>query len=733
MVEIYDMNKSKEEILLYSVAIRSSRAILEARKRKRAEYELDQIKKALAETMAERDRSLSMLRATIESTADGLLVTGENGEVLCYNQHYLNMWPIPHELMKTAEHQALIRYCCRYLKDPQQFVLSTEEIYMTWPRESFDVLQFNSGRLFERYTKVQCVEGRNVGRVWSFRDITERRQVEAYKAQLAAIVESSNDAIVVKDLNGIITSWNAGAERIFGYQASEIIGCSISTLIPPDRMEEETKIMGLIKSGRLADHFETVRWGKGEKPIDVSVTVSPVKDVTGKIIGASKVARDITQRKESQERIQYLAHYDPLTGLPNRTLLADRMRVAMGNAARYSFRLALLFVDLDRFKLVNDSLGHEIGDKLLKIVAERMRSIVRLTDTVGRMGGDEFIVLLSQIEAPEDAARVAEKLIGAVSQPYKVEPHELILTTSIGISIYPDHGKEASSLLRNADASMYSAKEAGRNQYRFYSEESTSRATERLSLERDLRRAVEQNEIYSVYQPQIELATSRVIGVEAFMRWRHPSRGLISPATFIPLAEDTGLILPLGERVLRESCARARHWSDSGFDIGVSVNVSAVQFRQEDFTDVVVRVLADTGLSPECLQLEVTESVVMQGVESVVQKMRILDAHGIKVAIDDFGTGYCSLSYLRKFTVDRLKIDQSFIHDLPENADAKAIVGAIVAMGRSLGLRVIAEGVETEAQADFLQSIECDESQGYLYAQPMMINDFETWLAAFYS
>jgi predicted signal transduction protein with EAL and GGDEF domain len=346
------------------------------------------------------------------------------------------------------------------------------------------------------------------------------------------------------------------------------------------------------------------------------------------------------------------------------------------------------------------------------------------------MGGDEFIVLLSQIDTATAAARVAEKLIEAVSQPYTIELHELILTASIGISIYPDHGKEASSLLRNADASMYSAKEAGRNGYRFYSQESTSRATERLSLERDLRRAVEQNEIYSVYQPQIELATSRVIGVEAFTRWRHPHRGLVSPAIFIPLAEEIGLILSLGERVLRESCMRAREWGERGFDIGVSVNVSAVQFHQEDFTDVVLRVLADTDFSPERLQLEVTESVVMQGVKSVVQKMHILDAHGIKVAIDDFGTGYCSLSYLRQFTVDRVKIDRSFIHDLPGDADAKAIVRAIVAMGRSLGLRVIAEGVETEAQADFLQSIECDESQGYLYARPMMINDFERWLAA---
>ena len=720
------MDKNKKEVQLHSTATQTS-SILVARKR--AEHELSEAKKMLEKRMVELDRSSSVLRATIESTADGLLVTDESGKVLCHNQLYMDMWPIPPELMETARHLPLIQYCVSFLKDPHQFVLSTQEIYLAWPPESFDVLQFNDGRVFERYTKVRFVEGLNVGRVWSFRDITERRRAESYKAQLAAIVESSNDAIIVKDLNGIITNWNSGAERIFGYRASEIIGCSISLLIPPDRLEEESKIMKLVKRGKLTDHFETVRWGKGDKPIDVSVTISPVKNSEGKIIGASKIARDITQRKGSQERIQYLAHYDSLTGLPNRTLLADRMKIAIGNAARYSKRLALLFVDLDRFKLVNDSLGHEIGDKLLKVAAERMQSTIRHIDTISRLGGDEFIVLLSQIVAAEDAARVAEKLIAAVSEPYRIEEHELLLTASVGISIYPESGTQANSLLRNADASMYSAKESGRNRYRFYTEDLTSRVTERLRLERDLRGAIERDEIFVVYQPQIELATRRVIGAEALMRWRHPGRGLVLPASFIPVAEDSGLILPLGEHILRESCVLARQWYDRyGFDVGIAVNISAVQFRQKDFTEVVLRVLADTGISPSCLELEVTESVVMQGVESAIEKMRILGAHGIKIALDDFGTGYSSLSYLRQFHVDRLKIDQSFIDDLPDSTDAEAIIRAIVAMGRSLGLHVIAEGVETEVQAQFLQSIECDESQGYLYAKPMMAREFEAWL-----
>ncbi|MBA4143250.1 MAG: EAL domain-containing protein [Nitrosospira sp.] len=720
------MDDNEEEALLRSAAILTSGAILEARER--VERELHQAKKLLEERTAELDHSVSMLRATIESTADGLLVTDENGRILCHNQLYLRMWPIPTELMETGSHQALIQHCGSLLKDPRQFELSVDEIYAEWPLESFDVLRFNDGRVFERYTKVKFVEGRNVGRVWSFRDITQRGQAEADKAQLAAIVESSYDAIIVKDLDGIITNWNAGAERIFGYRADEIIGSSISRLIPPDRVEEAARIMSFIKQGRLTEHFETVRLGKGGKAIDVSVTISPVKDSAGNIIAASKVARDITQRKESQERIRYLAHYDSLTGLPNRALLADRMRIAIGNAARYSYRLALLFVDLDRFKLVNDSLGHDVGDKLLKIVAERMQSVGRQTDTISRVGGDEFIVLLSQIANAEDAARIAEKLIAALSQPYTIEEHELVVTASVGISIYPDSGKDTGTLLRNADASMYSAKEAGRNRYHFYSEDLTSGASERLNLERDLRGAVEREEVFVVYQPQIELATGRVIGAEALMRWRNPKRGLVSPASFIPLAEDTGLILSLGEHILRESCLQARQWRDSGAKVIVAVNVSAVQFRQKNFTGVVLGVLADTGLPPKCLELEVTESVVMQGVESVVHKMRILDNHGIKVAIDDFGTGYSSLSYLRQFPVDRLKIDQSFIRDLPDNTDATAIVCAIVGMGRSLGLRVIAEGVETEAQANFLQSIGCEEGQGYLYAKPMEANDFKVWL-----
>ncbi|MEP6604806.1 MAG: diguanylate cyclase [Nitrosospira sp.] len=448
-----------------------------------ASHELIQDKKILEKKQIELKGSEEMLRGIIESTADGILVTDENGRILCYNQLYQDMWPIPSDIIQAGTHQVVLQYCSDYMKDPQQFLVAAMKIYAEWPPESFHTLLLNSGRVFERYSKAKPVSRQHIGRVWSFRDITERRRAEAYTAQLAAIVESSNDAIIVKDLNGIINNWNAGAERLFGYRKSEILGHSITDLIPLDRLDEETRIMSLIKSGKFTDHFETVRLRKGGKTISVSIMISPVKDGAGNIIGASKVARDISQLKESQERIQHLANYDELTELPNRRLLADRMNIAIAHAARCSGRLALLFLDLDRFKPVNDSLGHDVGDKLLKAVAERMQGMVRLTDTTSRFGGDEFIILLSQIDVAENAACVAEKLLMAVSRPYKIGGHVMALTASIGIAIYPEHGKEPSTLLRKADISMYAAKKAGRNQYRFYDEEMTSRTAERINSE----------------------------------------------------------------------------------------------------------------------------------------------------------------------------------------------------------------------------------------------------------
>ncbi|SCX76479.1 EAL domain-containing protein [Nitrosospira sp. Nsp13] len=584
---------------------------------------------------------------------------------------------------------------------------------------------------------VKCVrtdDGKVDYFVAMIRDITEQehRKTEALAAQsqLKATLDAIPDLLFELDLNGRCHDYHSARTDLPTAPVEDLLGKKISDILPSAAVDIivsallEAQEKGLSSGKQLELEF-----AQGKLWFELSVSrkhVDPGHDSRFIVL-----ARDITERKASERRILNLAHYDSLTGLPNRALLADRMRVAIKYAERQSTRLAVLFVDLDRFKPINDSLGHDIGDQLLKAAAQRMQMSVRSVDTVSRVGGDEFVVLLSQIGTTEDAARVADKLITGLSQPYGVEGHELQVTASVGICIYPDNGTQPNVLLRNADASMYSAKEGGRNRYQFYSEDMTVRAIERLSLEHDLRGAAQRGEIFTVYQPQIELATNRVIGAEVLMRWRHPTQGLIAPARFIPIAEDSGLILVIGEWILVEACRQAQQWRDRGLlDASISVNVSAIQFRQNDFVRVVERAINVSGISPDCLELELTESVVMQGIDSTEQKLQELDALGVKVAIDDFGTGYSSLSYLQQFTVDRLKIDQSFVRDLPGNIDAAAIATAIVAMGLSLGLRIIAEGVETEAQAEFLQSVLCKEGQGYLYARPMEADEFEAWVAA---
>lgn len=568
------------------------------------------------------------------------------------------------------------------------------------------------------------------------RDITEqeRRKTEilAARRQLQATLDAIPDLLFELDADGCVHAWHSARRTEFPTVSGEsLVGKKVADVLPAGAVDiilsalAEAQEKGLSSGKQLELRLP----GREDKWwFELSVSRKHVDSATGPRFIV--LARDITERKASEQRILHLAHYDSLTGLPNRALLADRMRVAINRAARQAKRLAVLFVDLDRFKAINDSLGHDVGDHLLKAVAERMQTSIRSVDTVSRVGGDEFVVLLNEIETAEDAARVAQKIIDGLSQPYQIEKHELLLTGSIGICIYPDNGKEPNILLRNADASMYTAKEAGHNRYQFYSEDMTARAIERLSLEHDLRGAVERGEMFLVYQPQIELATGRIIGVEVLMRWRHPARGLISPVRFIPVAEDTGLILSIGEWGLRESCRQARLWHERGLlNACISVNVSAVQFRQTDFVGIIENALQESGLTPANLELELTESAVMQGAEPALSKLRELDALGVKVAIDDFGTGYSSLAYLRQFTVDRLKIDQSFVRDVPGNNDAEAIAAAIVAMGLNLGFRIIAEGVETEAQAKFLQSVLCKEGQGYLFAWPMTADEFEAWIA----
>jgi diguanylate cyclase (GGDEF)-like protein len=452
----------------------------------------------------------------------------------------------------------------------------------------------------------------------------------------------------------------------------------------------------------------------------ILVNVRAVSNADGKVVLHEGTTEDITERKAAEQRVQFLAYYDALTELPNRALLRDRLLVALASARRHHEKVALLFLDLDHFKTINDSLGHSIGDLLLKEVAERLKKWTRAPDTVARLGGDEFLVLMTGISQTADALVVAERIVKSMSAEFVIEGQSLNVTCSLGISIFPDNGADIEALFKNADLAMYSAKEHGRNTIRVFTQEMNVQAMERMTLESSLRLAVERNELYLVYQPQEDLATGEIIGCEALLRWKHPDLGLVSPCKFIPVAESSGLILPIGEWVLRTACAQARQWQDQGLPaLPVAVNVSAVQFRQKGFLRLVEAVLSETGLSPQYLELELTESLILSNANVVLSMLQQLKQMGVRLSIDDFGTGYSSLSYLKQFPVYKLKIDGSFVRDVSVDVDDAAIITSILSMAKNLGLKVVAECVENEEQVSFLRAQKCDEIQGYYFSEPL--------------
>ena len=439
-------------------------------------------------------------------------------------------------------------------------------------------------------------------------------------------------------------------------------------------------------------------------------------------IEAHKLAEQIQTAKD---QLDHLAHHDVLTALPNRILLKDRLDQAIGLARRQGRQLAVMFMDLDRFKHINDSLGHAVGDQLLQSVALRMVSCVRHSDTISRQGGDEFVLLLPYIEHADDAALSAQKILAALVPPHHIDQHDLHISVSIGISIYPDDGQDAETLIKGADAAMYHAKENGRNNYKFFEQSMNARAVQRQFIESGLRHALERQEFVLHYQPKIHLQSGTMVGVEALIRWQHPQRGLLPPAQFVPVAEDCGLILPIGRWVLREACRQARAWQDAGLPpITIAVNTSALEFQARDFLENIRATLEESRLQPRYLELELTESVLMRDAESTDSMLHALAEFGVKLTVDDFGTGYSSLSYLRQFPINTLKIDQSFVKQMTSNPDDAAIVTAVISMGKSLKQRVLAEGVETPEQYAFLKTQQCDEGQGNYFCRPVVAGEF---------
>jgi diguanylate cyclase (GGDEF)-like protein len=454
-----------------------------------------------------------------------------------------------------------------------------------------------------------------------------------------------------------------------------------------------------------------------------------VLDEAGRVANFVWVVNDVTEREQHEELLEYQANHDALTGLPNRNLLADRITQSLANAHRYNLTVAVLFVDLDNFKFVNDSLGHALGDRMLIIQADRLNKSIRSGDTVARYGGDEFVIVVSNLEKPEDAATVAHNIQELVSRPFSIDGHEFGITCSIGISLYPKDGLDVDTLLKNADAAMYRAKEQSRNSFQFYTSEINDRVVERMVIERHLRHALEMGELEMHFQPQVELGSGRIVGVEALLRWHSPDLGTVPPDRFIPLAEETGLIVPIGDWVLKTCCQQNKAWQAAGLTpLTISVNISARQLQKKDLSAVIAGILQESGLEPRFLELEIVESMVMKDVESSMAIMKELKGLGIQLAMDDFGTGYSSLSYLKRFPFDKLKIDLSFVRDIMTDPESAAIARAIIAMAHNLNLRAIAEGVETEEQLKYLRLHGCDEIQGYYVSQPVNAREFEELL-----
>lgn len=552
------------------------------------------------------EKSLSLMRATMESSADGVLIVNNDKRITDYNEKFLSMWQLPPTLVEAKDFELFSEYLIANIDNPDEFRSRLKKLDKT-PNETVSgILRFKNGRVFEFYSQGYTLNDIMIGRVWSFRDITKRVSLE--------------------------------------------------------------------------------------------------------------------------EELQYQATHDPLTDLPNRILLLDRIRQSMAKSDRYHHSFAVFYLDLDRFKLINDSLTHEAGDEILRAVTGRLLTVLRSEDTLARLGGDEFVIVINDFKNEGDLIAIAQKIVAIFVEPFELYNHRLIMTPSIGVAIYPKDGRHIDMLLRNADTAMYRAKELGGDQFQFYTDDLNKRNLERLENESQLRHAISNNEFFLTYQPQYDLTTGKFVSVEALIRWKHPTKGITLPMDFIPLAEDSGLIVPIGEWVIKTACKQLKSWLDAGLQpIRVAVNVTTKQFRLYNLTQTIRDILAETGLEPKYLELELTENIIINNTD-IIKTIKELKELGVQIVLDDFGTGYSSLNYLRQLPIDRLKIDQSYVQNYDSDRGDDVIMQAIIAMAKSLNLDVLAEGVETQKQLDFLKSMKCTEVQGYYFSQPLTAEELETLL-----
>ena len=811
---------------------------------------------------AELQKNLSLLTSSFEATTDGILIVDRDNTIVTYNRRFIEMWQIPNEIINSRDNADAVNYVLEQLSNAEDFVNTTKFLTANPECKNLDLLKFKDGKIYERYSHPQIMDGNVVGRVLSFRDITERertentlRESESLLAAAQRITHLGSWELVLTeldDLNNNEVRWSDETYRIFGYEPGQIkasnevfynathpddrtrisevlfeaieqrkayhiehriilpdgserfvygqaeltfdrqtgkpikllgtvqditerkraddalresenkfrmlventsegllqvdtddhtqfinnrfcemIGYSADELINKDWTQillddEGRNLIGLANERRrkgISDRYEIKLRKKSGELFWVIVGGAPMVDPEGKIIGSMGVFSDITERKRAEEQLLHDAFHDGLTGLANRALFMDHLQMTIERGkSRHSNLYAVLFLDFDRFKIINDSLGHAEGDRLLKQIVQRLESSTRTGDLVARFGGDEFVILLCEMLDESDAVQIAERIQNSLKNSFNLSGNEVFVSASIGIALSTSGHKRAEDMLRDADIAMYRAKATGRARHQVFDETMHQQATTQLQLETEMRQALERREFQLHYQPIIKLKTNELIGFEALVRWIHPKRGIVSPMEFIPAAEETGLILPLGRWILEESCRQLREWQNahlSAAPLVVSVNLSCKQFLQSDFVEQIAQTLAATGLAPRCLKLEITESYLMEDSEKAVRIMKRLCSLGVELSLDDFGTGYSSLSYLHRLPVDYLKIDRSFVSRMTESNENSEIVQTIIKLAQNLKMKVIAEGIETAEQFVHLKNLDCEYAQGYFFSKPL--------------
>lgn len=677
----------------------------------------------------ELENLLAELRATLDSAADGIMVCDLQGQVRAFNQRLALLWNLPRELLVRRDDDAVRAHLESQVSDLPAYRARLASIARRPLEETSDVIRLRSGLLMERRSVPQRVHGRPTGRVFSFRDITRQSETQAGLRLAAGVFESSLDAIFIADHRHHIVRMNPGCERLVG------VGPRLRLELPAQALfhseDDGAALMRQVHAGWEHEGFwegdlDLLR-SQGE-PCAVHLSWVALRDDAGAIVQSIGFMRDLTSERAAQKRIEQLAFSDVLTGLPNRLLLARRVESAVAVAEQQpDTRFAILFLDLDRFKIINDSLGHPFGDRVLKLVAERLQSSLRATDMLCRLGGDEFVIYLHASEA-SIAQSVARRILDDMLRSFVLDGMAFSIQCSIGVALYPQDGSTLDELIKQADTAMYRVKDRGRGSYGFYQPQMNANLLSRMQMEHGMRQALGLGEMAVHYQPQVCMATGRIVGAEALVRWTSPEFGSVSPGVFIPLAEESGFIVTLGAWVLERAIEEAARWMRAGTPLVMAVNVSALEFRQPDFVERLTMLLERHGLPATLLELELTETILLQDAREMEQRVSALAQLGAGLSIDDFGTGYSSLAYLKKLTIHKLKIDQSFVRGLPDDEGDCGIVTAIISMGRALHIEVIAEGVETLEQRAALERMGCQYFQGFLCAPALPATEMRTWL-----